>query len=161
MKGQLKQTAEIISEKIMGIPAHRPFGEIAVSFIVCALRKKGYRMKTVSVLSAAIRWGLLVGAVCGLIGSAGAQTPGPGQVGGMGQGGAPAGEFPSDRGSITYGQRYTPAEDFPPERIPANKDMNEDKNKNVPGESSGEISPQPEKRREEKADSTDTSAQPK
>lgn len=80
----------------------------------------------------------------------------------MGQGGAPAGEFPSDRGNITYGQRYTPAEDFPPARIPGNKDMNEDKNKNVPGESSGETSTQPEKRREEKADSSaDTGAQPK
>jgi hypothetical protein len=123
-----------------------------------------YRMKTTSVLSAAFRLGLLGATMCGLMayglmGSASAQTPGPGQVGGMGQGGAPAGEFPSDRGNITYGQRNTPAEDFPPERIPENQD----KNKNAPGESSGETSPQPEKRREEgKADSSaDTGAQPK
>jgi hypothetical protein len=81
----------------------------------------------------------------------------------MGQGGAPAGEFPSDRGNVTYGQRYTPAEDFPPERIPGNKDMNENKNKNATDDSSGETSPQPEKRREEgKADSSaDKGAQPK
>jgi hypothetical protein len=40
--------------------------------------------------------------------------------------------------------------------------MNEDKNKNVPGESSAETSTQPEKRREEKADSSaDTGGQPK
>lgn len=120
-------------------------------------------MKSISMFFTTLRLSFLVGTACGLMGSANAQTPGPGQVGGMGQGGAPAGEFPSDRGNVTYGQRYTPAEDFPPERIPGNKDMNEDKNKNAPGEPSGETSSQPEKRREEgKADSSaDTGAQPK
>ena len=103
-------------------------------------------MKLTSVSPTALRLRLFIGLAYVLTGPAGAQTPGPGQVGGMGQGGAPAGEFPSDRGNVTYGQRYTPAEDFPAERTPGNKDMNEDKNKNASGDSSVEASPQTGKR---------------
>jgi hypothetical protein len=79
----------------------------------------------------------------------------------MGQGGAPAGEFPSDRGNVTYGQRYTPAKDFSPERIPENKDANEDKNKNVSGDSPAEASAQFGKRdMEGKVDSSIESGTP-
>jgi hypothetical protein len=106
-------------------------------------------MKSAPISFPILRLGLFIGLAYALAGSAAAQTPGPGQVGGMGQGGAPAGEFPSDRGNVTYGQRYTPAEDFPPERIPGNKDANEDKNKNASSDSSDssvESSSAPEKR---------------
>jgi hypothetical protein len=113
-------------------------------------QKQDYGMKSTSVLLPILRLGVSIGLAYTLVGPAGAQIPGPGQVGGMGQGGAPAGEFPSDRGNVTYGQRYTPAEDLPPERMPGNKDMNEDKNKNAsgdsPGDSSAEASAQSGKR---------------
>ncbi|HVW65435.1 MAG TPA: hypothetical protein VHB01_10500 [Nitrosospira sp.] len=92
-------------------------------------------MKPVSVFTI-LRSGLLALAACGLMSSAGAQMPGPGQVGGMGQGGAPTGEFPSYQGGRMN--------DFPPERTP------EEKNKKPPTEppsdSSGKSSPPPEKR---------------
>ena len=118
-------------------------------------------MKPLSMLFATLRLGLLVGMSCGLMVPASAQIPGPGQVGGMGQGGAPAGEFPSDRGNVTYGQRYMPAKDFPPENIQENKDANEDKNKKTSSDSSGEPSPPPEKRSAEgKAGASIESANP-
>lgn len=118
-------------------------------------------MKSASVSFPILRLGLFIGLAYALAGPARAQTPGPGQVGGMGQGGAPAGEFPSDRGNVTYGQRYTPAKDFPPERIPENNDANEDKNKNTSGDSSAEASPQSGKRGVEgKVDSSVESGAP-
>lgn len=106
-------------------------------------------MKSASVSLPILRLDLFIGlayALAALAGTAGAQTPGPGQVGGMGQGGAPAGEFPSDRDNVTYGQRYIPAKDFPPENNQENKDANEDRNKKTSSDSSGEPSPPPEKR---------------
>jgi hypothetical protein len=102
-------------------------------------KNRTIEMKSTSVLLPVLRPSLFICLTytLTLAGTVGAQTPGPGQVGGMGQGGAPAGEFPSDRGNVTYGQRYTPAEDFPAEPLPENKDMNEDKSKNTSGDSRG------------------------
>jgi hypothetical protein len=75
-------------------------------------------MKHISVLKNA-RSALLAGMVVfGVAGVVHAQIPGPGQVGGMGQGGAPAGEFPSDRGNVPPTQRNmqggaSPGQDIP------------------------------------------------
>mgnify|MGYP001050395445 FL=1 len=142
----LRLTGKSNPEMIHGCPSVQT--PIAVSAIIChmtIIKNRGYGMKSVSVFSV-LRSGLYALTACGLMSSTGAQIPGPGQVGGMGQGGAPAGEFPSDQGNITYGQRYTPAEDFPPEPIRDNKDRNGDKSKKTPSDSSGESLPQPDKR---------------
>lgn len=47
---------------------------------------------------------LLAGMFFGIVGVVHAQIPGPGQVGGMGQGGAPAGQFPSSGPGALPGQ---------------------------------------------------------
>lgn len=56
-------------------------------------------MKNIPVLKLVAQSMVGVGFVLGIAGMIQAQTPGPGQVGGMGEGGAPAGEFPSGSGS--------------------------------------------------------------
>jgi hypothetical protein len=66
---------------------------------------------------------LVAGLLFGLSGAVQAQTPGPGQFGGLGQGGAPTGMFPSDlrnmpperRDPVPPQQGGTPAAQFPPD----------------------------------------------
>ena len=96
-------------------------------------------------ISAILQLGLFAAMAFWLMSGASAQIPGPGQVGGMGQGGAPAGEFASDRGNAITGQRNTPTGDFPAESFPKNKDA-KDKNKKASSDSSSESSSEPEKR---------------
>ena len=107
-------------------------------------------MKTAPVLSVIFQPGLLIALAFWLMSGASAQIPGPGQVGGMGQGGAPTGEFASDRGNAITGQRNTPTGDFPAESFPKNKDANKDANKGTDKDTSGGPSSvpstQPEKR---------------
>lgn len=75
-------------------------------------------MERIFILKNAARSILIVGMVCGMAAVVHAQPHGgPGQVGGMGQGGAPAGEFPSDPGSATFNRNMqivpTPEPDLP------------------------------------------------
>lgn len=57
-------------------------------------------MRHISVLNNIVRPILLAGLLCGIAGVVHAQMGGPGQVGGMGQQGAPAGEFPGQGSAI-------------------------------------------------------------
>ncbi len=73
-------------------------------------------MKHMSTLKNTIRSILLAGLMCGITGVVHTQTlGGPGQVGGMGQQGAPAGEFPSQPGSTAIRQQgnSTPQQAMP------------------------------------------------
>lgn len=101
-------------------------------------------------ISAILQLGLFAAMAFGPMNGASAQIPGPGQVGGMGQGGAPTGEFASDQGNAISGQRNTPTGDFPAESIPGSKDTNKDANtgtdKDTSGRPSSVPSTQPEKR---------------
>jgi hypothetical protein len=64
-------------------------------------RTLALKNRTLSILSA----GLMVFGITGLLHAQG--LGGPGQVGGMGQGGAPAGQFPTDLRNSPVGQRDT------------------------------------------------------
>ena len=57
-------------------------------------------MRSISTLKNIVRPILLAGLMCGMAGVVHAQLGGPGQVGGMGQQGAPAGEFPGQGSAI-------------------------------------------------------------
>lgn len=75
-------------------------------------------MKHTFILKNTARSILIAGVVYGMVGAAHAQPHGgPGQVGGMGQGGAPAGEFPYDPGNATFNRNMqigpTPEQDLP------------------------------------------------
>lgn len=75
-------------------------------------------MKHTFILKNIIRSILIAGMVYGMVGAAHAQPHGgPGQVGGMGQGGAAAGEFPFDPGNAAFNRNMrigpTPEQDLP------------------------------------------------
>ena len=57
-------------------------------------------MSHISILNNIVRPIVLAGLVCSIAGVVHAQLGGPGQVGGMGQQGAPAGEFPGQGSAI-------------------------------------------------------------
>ncbi|SCY57181.1 hypothetical protein SAMN05216420_10918 [Nitrosospira sp. Nl5] len=86
-----------------------------------------YIMKHIPVLKST-QSVLLAGIVVfGIAGVVHAQIRGgPGQVGGMGQGGAPAGEFPSDRGNALPTQRNMQGGASPGQDMPGKKDPSRD-----------------------------------
>ena len=100
-------------------------------------------MKNIPVLKLVTQSMVGVGFALGIAGMIQAQTPGPGQVGGMGQGGALAGEFPSGSGSaIDPGNRTNDQSNVVPrsgsgQGIPSKKSPSP--NNNPAGQSSGSI----------------------
>jgi hypothetical protein len=87
-------------------------------------------MKRTSILKNTTRSILLAGVMCGMVGAVHAQIRGgPGQVGGMGQGGAPAGEFPSDPKNTMPSQGNTKGGSISGPSMSGKKDSSKDSSK--------------------------------